>query len=211
MEVGSLPERRGAAGLHPAGDGRVFLAELGSHPMRCSRWQRSRKVCGARGTGGTSSSAFLHAPRGSLSLEVENAGSCHGHNAYPKSQCPHSVIPCPSFPLHFLASGLLLSWCDTVCTWVLFVLLREKGKGRTARGCVSGRCSLAWIRCCLPTRYLSAPQPSGLEFWSVLLPANLTAQVAAPGRKSQALCLIQKSPKTPRCAGWHHGVVVIPS
>lgn len=211
MEVGSLPERRGAAGLHPAGDGRVFLAELGSHPMGCSRWQRSRKVCGARGTGGTSSSAFLHAPRGSLSLEVENAGSCHGHNAYPKSQCPHSVIPCPSFPLHFLASGLLLSWCDTVCTWVLFVLLREKGKGRTARGCVSGRCSLAWIRCCLPTRYLSAPQPSGLEFWSVLLPANLTAQVAAPGRKSQALCLIQKSPKTPLCAGWHRGVVVIPS
>lgn len=211
MEVGSLPERRGAAGLHPAGNGSVFLAELGSHPMGCSRWQRSRKVCGARGTGGTSSSAFLHAPRGSLSLEVENAGSCHGPNAYPKSQCPHSVIPCPSFPLRFLASGLLLSWCDTVCTWVLFVLLREKGKGRTARGCVSGRCSPAWIRCSLPTRYLSAPQPSGLEFWSVLLPANLTAQVAAPGRKSQALCLIQKSPETPRCAGWHRRVAVIPS
>lgn len=92
-----------------------------------------------------------------LLLEVENAESCHGHNAYPKSQCPHSVIPCPSFPLYFLASGLLLSWCDTVCTWVLFVLLREKVKGRRARGCVSGRFSLACTRCSLPTRYLSAP------------------------------------------------------
>lgn len=76
MEVGSPPERRGAAGLHPAVSSRrwiVFLAELGSRPMGCSQWQRSRKVCGARGTGNTSASAFLHTPRG---LSVAGGRKC---------------------------------------------------------------------------------------------------------------------------------------
>lgn len=96
------------------------------------QWQHSLKFCGVCGTGNTSSSAFLHAPQGFLLLQVASAESCHGHNAYPKSQCPHSVIPCPSFPLYFLASGLLLSWCAAVCTWVFLVLLREKVKSGTA-------------------------------------------------------------------------------
>lgn len=75
-----------------------------------------REVCGGRGAGSAARSAFLRAPRGCLLLEVENAESCRGHNAYPKSPCPHSVICCPSFRTYFdSASSLLFSWRDTVC------------------------------------------------------------------------------------------------
>lgn len=49
------------------------------------------------------------------------------------------IQSCPGF---FLASGLLLSWCAAVCTWVVFVLLRENVEGRTARECVFGDASL---------------------------------------------------------------------
>lgn len=92
----------GCVPLPALGDGCVFLAGLGSHLMGCS-------CKGSGGCDNTSSSALLQAPQGFLLLEVENAESCHDHNASPKSQCPHSVIPCPGFPLYFLASGLLLS------------------------------------------------------------------------------------------------------
>lgn len=165
MGMGSLPERRGAAGLCPAvssGDGCVFLAELRSHPMGRSHGSVPKR---------SAVLVALAAPH-HLPLSTHLGPFCCWRWKMQKAVMDIMLFQNPSVLIQSFRVQAFpcISWLRSpfvvMCYHVRiggFVLLTENVKGRTENVFLG---DAPRTRCSLPTRYLSTPTPLALVFGS---------------------------------------------